>query len=107
MRGGLGRPKAFLRGEIGGEDTAFPVKEMEAVCARDPARDAQRCGGSASGCFSRQPGATSAHALLEDFLTRRGSCPPVEEATPLEALQAPQQRGHWPWAGALLSLLPG
>ena len=34
MRGGLGRPKAFLRGETGGEDTAFPVKEMEAVCVR-------------------------------------------------------------------------
>ena len=34
MRGGLGHPKAILRGETGGEDTAFPVKEMEAVCVR-------------------------------------------------------------------------
>lgn len=49
--------------------------------------------------FKGQPGATSAHALLEDFLMKRLLPPPVEEATPLEALQAPSREATGPGLG--------
>ena len=41
--------------------------------------------------FKEQPGATSAHTLLEDFLMKRLLPPPMEEATPLEALRSPSR----------------